>query len=118
MSVEDCFNASDAMVADVSAVISDYLKSQKPYAIVSVGRTPAQLLEEAPAARAAYVLREDLANLDQVCHDLLTDDPLARARQTTKVYYLGDFPDEGYADGFLTAARRVIAMGSVDTLRP
>ena len=27
MSVEDCFNASDAMVSDVSAVVSDYLHS-------------------------------------------------------------------------------------------
>ena len=27
----------------------------------------------------------------------------------TKIYYLGDFPDENYADGFLNAAREVIA---------
>ena len=26
----------------------------------------------------------------------------------TKIYYLGDFPDENYADGFLNAARAVI----------
>ena len=108
MSIEQCFNLSDAMVADVSAVVSDYLKSQKPYAIVSVGRTPAQLLVEAPAARAAYVMQEDLSNLDQVLTDLLVDDPLAEARLATKVYYLGEFDDENYADGFLDAARRVI----------
>ena len=56
MSVEDCFNASDAMVSDVSAVVSDYLHSGKPFAMVSVGRTPEQLLIDAPAARAAYVI--------------------------------------------------------------
>ena len=109
MTVEDCFNVSDAMIADVSAVLSDYLKSNKPFSIVSVGRSPAQLLADAPVAAAAYVLRDDLGNFPQVLDDLLGADPLARARAETKVYYLGDFPDAPYADGFLDAARRLIA---------
>ena len=111
MSVEDCFNASDAMVSDVSAVVSDYLHSGKPFAMVSVGRTPEQLLVDAPAARAAYVVRDDLSNLVDVCDNLLGSDPLAAVRNETKIYYLGDFPDEGYADGFLLAAREVIDGG-------
>jgi CDP-glycerol glycerophosphotransferase (TagB/SpsB family) len=110
-SVEDCFNLSDAMISDVSAVVSDYLRSDKPFAMVSVGRTPDQLMEEAPAARAAYVLREDLSNLAQVLDDLLGSDPLAATRVQTRVYYLGDFPHGHYADGFLDAARRVIDAG-------
>ena len=111
MSVEDCFNASDAMVSDVSAVVSDYLHSGKPFAMVSVGRTPEQLLIDAPAARAAYVIRDDLSNLVAACNDLLRPDPLAAVRNETKVYYLGDFADENYADGFLVAARDVIDAG-------
>jgi CDP-glycerol glycerophosphotransferase (TagB/SpsB family) len=111
MSVEDCFNASDAMVSDVSAVVSDYLHSGKPFAMVSVGRTPEQLLIDAPAARAAYLLRDDLSNLVEVCSDLLGADPLASVRNETKIYYLGDFSDEDYADGFLVAAREVIDAG-------
>ena len=111
MSVEDCFNASDAMVSDVSAVVSDYLHSDKPFAMVSVGRTPEQLLIDAPAARAAYVIRDDLSNLADVCDDLLGPDPLASVRNETKIYYLGAFPDENYADGFLHAAREVINVG-------
>ena len=109
MTIEDCFNASDAMISDVSAVVSDYLHSGKPLAMVSVGRTPDELVVEAPAARAAYVLREDLTNLAAVFDDLLGPDPLAAERHRTKIYYLGDFPDENYADGFLNAAREVIA---------
>jgi len=111
LSVEDCFNASDAMVSDVSAVVSDYLHSGKPLAMVSVGRTPEQLLIDAPAARAAYVIRDDLSNLAEVCDDLLAADTLAAVREETKIYYLGDFPDENYADGFLVAARGVIDAG-------
>jgi CDP-glycerol glycerophosphotransferase (TagB/SpsB family) len=111
LSVEDCFNASDAMVSDVSAVVSDYLHSGKPLAMVAVGRTPEQLLVDAPAARAAYVIRDDLSNLAEVCDDLLQTDTLAAVREETKIYYLGDFPDESYADGFLVAAREVIDAG-------
>ena len=108
MSVEECFNASDAMISDVSAVVTDYLHSGKPLAIVSVGRPPEQLVEVAPAARAAYVLLEDLSNLDAVVADLLGADPLAAVRAETRAYYLGDFPADRYADGFLEAARAVI----------
>ena len=111
MSVEDCFNASDAMVSDVSAVVSDYLHSGKPFAMVSVGRTPEQLLVDAPAAGAAYVVKDDSSNLAEVCDDLLGDDPLASVRNETKIYYLGDFPDDSYADGFLSASRKVIDSG-------
>ncbi|GAA1430836.1 hypothetical protein GCM10009616_16460 [Microlunatus lacustris] len=108
LSVEDCFNLSDAMVADVSAVVSDYLRSEKPFAMVSMGRTPEQLLVEAPAARAAYVLREDLSNLETVLDELLVTDPAAAVRRETRVYYLGEFAPGRDADGFLDAARDVI----------
>ena len=118
MSIEDCFNASDAMVSDVSAVVSDYLRSDKPFAIVSVGRTPEQLMKEAPAARAAYVIQQDLANLDEVYRQLLGDDPLAAVRRETKIYYLGDFDPDHYADGFLDAAREVIDAGRHAQGRP
>ncbi|WP_370618816.1 CDP-glycerol glycerophosphotransferase family protein [Mumia qirimensis] len=114
MSVVDCFNASDAMVADVSAVVSDYLQSGKPYAMVSVGRTPEQLCAEAPAARAAYVVEGNLANLDDALDAMLGADPLAEERARTRAYYLGDFAQGAYADGFLTAARRLIDVGPLD----
>ena len=108
MTIEQCFNAADAMISDVSAVVSDFLYSEKPLAIVSVGRTPSELLAQVPAARAAYVLRQDLSNLEDVCTDLLWRDPLADVRRETKVYYLGAFDEANYADAFLTAARGVI----------
>ena len=49
------------MVSDVSAGL-DYLHLCKPFMMVSVGRSPEQLLVDAPAARAAYVIRDDLSN--------------------------------------------------------
>ena len=108
LTVEDCFNLSDAMIADVSAVVSDYLQSGKPFSIVSVGRTVENLIEEVPAARAAYVLSDDLGDLAEVLDNLLVSDPLAPKRDQTRVYYLADFPAASYADGFLSAARRTL----------
>jgi hypothetical protein len=105
LTVEDCFNLSDAMIADVSAVVSDYLQSGKPFSIVSVGRAVENLIEEVPAARAAYVLRDDLSDLTEVLDGLLGADPLADDRDATRIYYLGNFPADTYADGFLSAAR-------------
>ena len=113
MTVEQCFDISDAMVADVSAVLSDYLHSEKPLAIVSVGRTPEQLLLDAPVAAAGYLIAEDLTNLDQVIKDLLIDDPLAASRRSTRIYYLGDFDVASYADGFLQASRDLLGIPAV-----
>nr|WP_284288389.1 CDP-glycerol glycerophosphotransferase family protein [Angustibacter aerolatus] len=42
LTLEECFNRSDAMVADVSAVVSDYLYSEKPFSIVAVDATSDQ----------------------------------------------------------------------------
>ena len=108
LTIEDCFNASDAMIADVSAVVSDYLYSDKPFAVVAVGRSVEELMRDAPAARAGYLLQEDLSNLPEVLVDMLGPDPLADVRARTRVHYLGDFDRDHYADGFLQAARDVI----------
>lgn len=111
MTTEDCFNASDAMISDVSAVVSDYLQSGKPLSVVSVARTMEELLNEVPAAKAAYVLEEDLSNLSEVLDGMLRDDSKALERDAMRKYYLGDFPAESYADAFVDAARSMIAEG-------
>ena len=111
MTTDDCFNASDAMISDVSAVVTDYLQSGKPLSVVSVARTRDQLLNEVPAAKAAYVLDEDLSNLSEVLDGLLVNDAKAVERDQMRKYYLGDFPPESYADAFLNAARQMIAAG-------
>jgi hypothetical protein len=63
---------------------------------------------------------DDLGNLDAALDGLLgagSTDPttgtgpvvdLAAERTRLRAYYLGDFPADRYADGFLTAARAVI----------
>ncbi|MEU8208825.1 CDP-glycerol glycerophosphotransferase family protein [Micromonospora sp. NPDC049044] len=109
LSLTECVNRSDALVSDVSGVISDYLYSSKPYAVTDMGDEGDRFAERFPLAASGYVLRRDLSNLDDMLTALLDTDPLAAERWATRRRYLGDFPAEAYADAFLTAARRELA---------
>ncbi|MET8525031.1 CDP-glycerol glycerophosphotransferase family protein [Micromonospora sp. NPDC005172] len=106
LSLTECVNRSDALISDVSGVISDYLYSGKPYAVTDMGDEGDRFTERFPLAGSGYVLRRDMSNVDVVLTALLDTDPLADARWVTRRRYLGDFPAESYAEGFLTAARR------------
>ena len=75
--VVDCFNLSDALVSDVSSVVSDYLFSGKPYAMVAVPGDPERFRASYPVARAAYVVPADLDGLAPTLRTMLGDDPLA-----------------------------------------
>src|SRR5215217_761755 len=103
----ECINSSDAMICDVSSVVSDFLFSGKPFAMVAVPSEPARFVEDYPVAKAAYVIRGDLGNLSRALDDMLGDDPLAAQRAATRVDYLGDFPAESYASAFVEAVRSV-----------
>ncbi|MFI7281858.1 CDP-glycerol glycerophosphotransferase family protein [Micromonospora chersina] len=111
MTVADCFNASDAMVSDVSSVVADYLYSEKPFVMVAVSAPAAQFAEAFPLARAAYVIDAHggrLQGLDTALDDLLGSDPLAATRRDLKKYYLGDIPSDRYAQRFLDEASRYL----------
>ncbi|MFF0820529.1 CDP-glycerol glycerophosphotransferase family protein [Micromonospora haikouensis] len=111
LSLVDCVNRSDALVSDVSGVISDYLYSGKPYAVTDMVGDGDRFVERFPLAGSGYVLRRDAGNLDEVLGLLLDTDPKAAARWGTRAHYLGDFPAESYAEAFLAAARRELEPG-------
>ncbi|GGM46248.1 hypothetical protein GCM10011608_33750 [Micromonospora sonchi] len=102
----ECVNRADALVSDVSGVVSDWLYSGKPYAVTDTGADGDRFTERFPLAASGYVLRRDLDDLDDVLTRLLDTDPLAESRWATRRRYLGDFPAEAYAEAFLAAARR------------
>ncbi|MFJ3928809.1 hypothetical protein [Streptomyces sp. NPDC090029] len=91
----DCFNRSDAMVSDISSVVSDFIATGKPYAVTdSAGLGPAEFARQNTAVRAGVVLSNSAVELDQLL-GAVTDpatDPLAEARRELKQYLLG--PDE------------------------
>ena len=49
LGIIDCINLSDTMVSDVSSVVSDYLFSEKPFAMVAVPCPPEQFVAEYPS---------------------------------------------------------------------
>ncbi|SCG60746.1 CDP-glycerol glycerophosphotransferase family protein [Micromonospora halophytica] len=106
LTLTDCVNRADALVSDVSGVISDFLYSGKPYAVTDMGVDGDDFVARFPLAGSGYVLRRDMSNVDDVLTRLLDTDPLAEARWETRRRYLGDFPAASYAEGFLEAARR------------
>ena len=109
-SILDTFNEVDALISDVSSVIPDFLYSEKPFALTSMvaEMTSAEFLADFPLARAGYVLASDLSNLESVLQQLLAEDPASALRRQLKTYYLGDFPAESYASGFLRAAQKYV----------
>jgi CDP-glycerol glycerophosphotransferase (TagB/SpsB family) len=110
-SVVDCTNRADALISDVSSVVSDFLQSEKPYAMTSMRAGVEEFREEFSVAETGYVLLGDLSNLDQVLDDLLEADPLAAARAERKRYVLGDFVGDESADAFAGFVRDLVRGG-------
>nr|WP_300151530.1 CDP-glycerol glycerophosphotransferase family protein [Propionicimonas sp.] len=111
MTVFECMNGSDVLVTDVSSVASDYLYSNKPFAITDTG-VVADLVAEYPVARAAVLLPVADGDLTAAVADLLGPDSRRQVRAETRGYYLGDWPPGEYADVFVTAAARAMTPAS------
>ena len=107
-SVVDCANHAHALISDVSSVVSDFLQSEKPYAMTSMRSGIDEFREEFSVAQTGYVLLGDMSNLDEVLDDLLVRDPLAAARAERKRYILGDFVGEESADAFAAFVRDLV----------
>ncbi|MEA4945316.1 MAG: CDP-glycerol glycerophosphotransferase family protein [Propionicimonas sp.] len=108
MSLFDCFNASDAMVSDVSSVVSDYLASGKPFAMAAVSAHGEAFAREFPQSAAGYVFdvaTGSVPGFDQVLDAMLGADPKQATRDELRVYYLGDSPAGKVADRFIQTAR-------------
>ncbi|MFE0510867.1 hypothetical protein [Streptomyces sp. NPDC058964] len=91
----DCFNVSDAMVSDISSVVSDFIASGKPYAVTDSAEVGAEeFRRQNTAVRAAVILSNGASELGGLL-DAVRDpaaDPLAADRKDLKRYLLG--PDE------------------------
>jgi len=91
----DCFNVSDAMVSDISSVVSDFIASGKPYAVTDSAELGVEEFKrQNTAVRAAVILSNSSAELGELLAAVRTPDadPLAEDRKELKKYLLG--PDE------------------------
>lgn len=108
MSVVDCFNASDAMISDVSSVVSDYLISRKPFAMAAVSAHGQDFIDEFPLGEAAYII--DVRNgvvsgLEEALDALLGADPKSAKRQELRAYYIGELGPRECVQHFIDQAR-------------
>ncbi|WP_406386531.1 hypothetical protein [Streptomyces sp. NBC_01618] len=95
MRLYDCFNESDAMVSDISSVVSDFIASGKPYAVTdSAALGEDEFRRQNTAVRAAVVLSNAATELDALLAAVVDPaaDTLAADRRELKEYLLG--PDE------------------------
>ena len=91
----DCFNVSDAMVSDISSVVSDFIASGKPYAVTDSAELGVEEFKrQNTAVRAATILSNSAAELGELLGAVRAPsaDPLAEDRKDLKQYLLG--PDE------------------------
>ncbi|MFH0518217.1 hypothetical protein ACHBTE_13675 [Streptomyces sp. M41] len=91
----DCFNVSDAMVSDISSVVSDFIASGKPYAVTDSAEVGVEEFKrQNTAVRAATILSNSAAELGELLDAVRNPaaDPLAEDRKDLKRYLLG--PDE------------------------
>lgn len=102
--VPACFNASDALITDVSSIASDYLASGKPFAMCAVLNSGQEFVANFPMAQVAYVIEPDLSTLDAALDHLHGDDPLAERRRAYRTYCLGETVGPRAAEEFLRVA--------------
>jgi hypothetical protein len=107
--VPACFNASDALITDVSSIASDYLASGKPFAMAAITASGADFVSEFPMAQVAYVIEKDLSTLPSVLDHLLGDDTLVDARLAYRSFCLGPGVGPHAADAFLRIAGDIVA---------
>ena len=105
--IYDSFNASDMLLSDVSSVISDYLQSEKPIALVEPPNV-ADLTLEFPLSSVCYLFRRDRSNLAAATASLLEDTELAEQRRRAKSYYLGVSSPNSPLQLFLDSAKAVL----------
>lgn len=111
-SVAEAANASDAMVSDVSGIVTDYMHSKKPYAMVTLKTTKEEFEKEFPTSRAAYVITREDGSLDSALDDMLGSDSLVEERRRARTYYLGGFEGRESAERFVIESRALLSSDS------
>ena len=108
MSVADVANESDAMVSDVSGIVTDYMQSKKPYAMVTLQFDVDEFKRDFPTSRASYVITADQGSLADAVEQMFGNDPLRAARSQAREYYLGGFEGHQSAERFIAESRKII----------
>lgn len=107
--LSSCFEQSDALVADVSSVVSDWLALDRPLALTNPeGLDAAEFGERFPSSRAGLLVGPDLAGLDALVADLLGRQDRTRAQRSVEREHLLGTPPETGAERFRAALDQLV----------
>ncbi|WP_031062259.1 membrane protein [Streptomyces ochraceiscleroticus] len=87
-----CFNQADVLISDVSSVVSDYLSSEKPYAVANTsGMSEDDFRANFPTVRAATILTPEADGVAGLLETVRNPerDTLVQARKELKEHLLG-----------------------------
>ncbi|MEU8569844.1 hypothetical protein AB0C51_16060 [Streptomyces pathocidini] len=90
--IYSCFNQADLLISDVSSVVSDYLTSEKPYAVANTsGLSEEEFRSGFPTVRAATILSPKAQGVAALLETVRNPekDELAEARAELKEHLLG-----------------------------
>ncbi|NGO68991.1 hypothetical protein [Streptomyces boncukensis] len=90
--VHSCFNQADLLISDVSSVVSDFLVSEKPYAVANTSGMSEEAYRAAfPTVRAATLLTPGAADVPALLATVRHPerDHFAAARRELKTHLLG-----------------------------
>jgi hypothetical protein len=89
--LHSCFTMTDALIADISSVTSDFLAADRPYAVVNcTGRPDAEFQARSRSAAGGFILGAGLGAMDPLIRAARGgEDPTAAVRSLARVELLG-----------------------------
>ncbi len=114
--INDCFNKASGLISDISSVVSDFLASEKPYAVFNhTDSSEAEFVTEFPSTGAATVIHRDGTGIDEFIAVMTESvpDSRAEARSALATYLLGT-ADQRTLEAFQTSVTAFIARSDVD----
>ena len=109
LTLYQCFDESDALISDISSVVSDYLKSEKPYFVTNGAGVPAaDFRTDNPSSGAAYLIGPAAEGLVDGLAEARTSDVMRAHRHEVRIYLLGP-ADVSAIETFRAATDRLAA---------
>lgn len=109
LTLYQCFDMADAMISDISSVVTDFLYTERPLVTTNPRRLSRELFFHTfPTQRASYIMERSLENFTAVMDDVVSGDSQRTQRLEIKRWVLGDHPD-GPTATFVAEADRLTA---------
>lgn len=106
--INDCINAADVMVSDITSVIADWLFSTKPYVTIDTDNNLKAFTAENPIVKGGYIFSANMQDFDESIEKATGDDPLREQRLELRKHVLGVDIEDDPVEMFLTAANHII----------